>query len=90
MKFFIKKAKEDKDETSRLLSEGDIKLKDTKKLLDELTQECNAGVTRPDYLQVMVEALVRLHPEIKDDSEVIAFWKKLADYRAKPNSRNGE
>ena len=59
---------------------------DTGKLIKSLTEQTEAKITRPYYLQVMVEALIKLHPEVKDDPNVIDFYRRITEYEAKRNS----
>ncbi len=87
MKFFWQKEKTptitNEQETARLLHENDSKQESLSTILGELTERAKLGITKTDYLQVMVEALIKIHPGVKDDSNVIDFMKRLADYEAK-------
>lgn len=50
------------------------------KELQELTALQEAKLTRFDQVDVALGALIKLHPEILNDPEVIAYNQKVADY----------
>ncbi len=66
------------DETEEHIAE---RLKEEKQMIDELVAQADAGITKLDYLQVMVEALMLLHPEVKNNPNVIAFMTKLSNFK---------
>ena len=81
MKFWHKKKEQIIDLPTLPFDIMDTKLADTEQLLDEMVKQSKAGITRSDFFKVMIEALIKLHPEIQDDPDVIAFGVKLAEYQ---------
>ena len=62
------------------LEEIQLPASDREELIKELTEQTKLGITRSDYVETMVKALLRLHPEVYDNPEVAGFFAKLAKY----------
>ena len=54
--------------------------KEQQQVLDDLLRQTKAGVTRQHWVNVQLKALMKLHPEVKYDPDIIAFKQKVADY----------
>jgi len=50
-------------------------------LLKELERQSDVHILRDDYFLAVVNALVRLHPEVAEDSEVKAFWERVRKFK---------
>lgn len=57
-----------------------IKIDDTKVFLDELQEETEAKITRTDYHKALLDSLILLHPEVRDQPPMIEFVSRLQKY----------
>ena len=55
-------------------------LDDSKKLVDQLVSQSDARVSRRDYTQAILDSLLLLHPEIKDQAPMIEFVSRIKRY----------
>jgi len=52
-----------------------------KKLADELMRQHNAGVTRSDYWEVIINIVLETHPEMYGHPKMVEFMAKLNKYQ---------
>ena len=60
---------------------AESKLEETLRLAKELWEQSKLGITRSDYVFIMVNALCKLHPEIYRQPKVKEFMEKMREYK---------